>query len=258
MKQNFFLTLTKDAKPNTGFLKSFLWLVMLLFQFSAFAQEQIMETLKASPTSTAFRSADVAISYGESISLDLLRDAALPEVSWIVKNSNLQTLAQGNGKLAEYVFNEPGKYTIELKLNTSAHKHDESSDHDEHSCGGPSVPDVINLNVSSAKIKFLFEEFKLQTPLTGGLVQDNILTMPIIAETFDGKAFNYSATTVTTAGIQTTLVGVLDKQFTALKPGKTNLQYILSGMVKSGTYIMFDFVDACGNIQSHALTTPIQ
>ena len=258
MKQNFFLTLTKEAKPNSGFLKSFLWLVMLLFQFSAFAQEQIMETLKASPTSTAFRSTDVAISYGESISLDVLRDAALPEVSWIVKNSNLQTLAQGNGKLAEYVFSEPGKYTIELKLNTPAHKHDESSDHDEHSCGGPSVPNTINVSVANAKVEFLFNEFKLKAPLVGGTVQGNSLTIPVIVKTFDGKEFNYSTTKVTTAGVQTTLIGVLDKQFTTLKPGKTTLQYALSGMVKSGTYIMFDFVDAAGNIQSHALTTPIQ
>ena len=257
MKQNFFLTLTKDAKPNTGFLKSFLWLVMLLFQFSAFAQEQIIETLKATPTSTAFRSTDVAISYGDAISTDVLNDAALPGVSWVIKNSNQQTLAQGKGKLADYVFEQPGTYTIALQLDAPAHNHEEGSGH-THTCGGPNVPDALNVSVARAKVEFLFEDFKLQAPLVGGTVAGNMLTVPVLVKTFDGKAFNYSATTVTTAGIETTLTGTLDQKNTTLKPGTTTLHYTLTGTVKSGTYIQFDFVDASGNIKTYGLTTPIQ
>lgn len=206
----------------------------------------------------------INLSYGEAINPELLYYGASKDITWVVKDSNQQVIAQGIGGLANYVFEKPGTYIAELTLNVvyekvsgGSHGHDHYIINGARSCGLPYYPKAIQINVSNVKMQFLFDEFKLKNPLVGGVVIGNTLSVPVMVTTYDGNPFNYTYRIVKTAGVRTSLIATLDEKYTIIKPGKTTLRYNLSGSVESGTYIMFDFLDASGNISSFALTYPI-
>jgi hypothetical protein len=61
-----------------------------------------------------------------------------------------------------------------------------------------------------------------------------------------------------TAGVRTSVVGKLKNGQKRLQNGINTLEFNLEGQATKNTYIMFDFVDINGNVQSYGFTNKIQ
>jgi hypothetical protein len=114
------------------------------------------------------------------------------------------------------------------------------------------------VEVAPVQMQFLFSEMIFSTPLVGDIDMAGTLTIPVNVTTYNNKDYTYSDSTFRAAGIGATLSGEINNVNTVVNTGKHYFTYLLTGRLKKGTYIMLDFYDAAGNVQSHSFTTPIQ
>lgn len=192
---------------------------------------------------------NLTISYTEKIPFDGNSLTDLKNASWAISNEK-GFVKQGRGEdLANYAFNTPGNYTIDFSISQAFTKI-------QNSCYHPSLPSKLLLEVKPYRLTFNFDTFKLSSDITAGAdTTGSQLSIQAKLESYNGSPLLYNQE-MTTAGIQTTVVGKVNSE---LLPGNNNLTFELEGVVKNAnTYIMFDFIDAKDNIQSYALTKPIR
>ena len=201
-------------------------ILLLLFCCSLFAQEKI------------------SISYNEKINL-----GNVPKETRFEITGNAKTRLKGN-EINSYVFSKPGNYRIAVAEKTA---------HNAKSCDEMHLPKEILVTVSRIKMTFDTRNISLSAPIvknneTNGIV----LSVPVKVETYDHHPAAMNFTPVHSAGIATNIIANLDAKFKELPEGTHTLSYSLSGNVTQNSYLMFDFVDANGAVQSASLLTPVK
>jgi hypothetical protein len=195
------------------------------------------------------------ISFGETLPENLLKREFIDQTIWTITNSADSILfkAVNGNTLSSIKFDLPGEYHLSM--------HFDESIHTSHSgeCFHPSIPETIKLVVSPHRIVFDFENLSISTDIVGG--KDMIgatLVVPVIYSSYSGNTIELPSLKMMSAGVNTTIQGVLKDEKTTLSPGLNQLTYSLKGSASKNTYIMFDFYDLKGSIQSYSFPTLIK
>jgi hypothetical protein len=101
------------------------------------------------------------------------------------------------------------------------------------------------------KFVYQFDQISFSTALKSGVNNELIITVPVEMQSFTHKAFKLPKLTINGAGVNTHLTGQLTSSTVSIAEGITNLTFQLSGTVEKGTYIMLDFEDPFGQIQTY-------
>lgn len=193
----------------------------------------------------AQNSVEMVINYGESIRLNGVQESA----KFTISGENTAVILNGS-EINSFVFDRPGNYKIEIAVKEPFTVGD---------CSHPSLPKEINLLVSRTKMYFDGDKMQLSSPIIKNKdMEGTSLTIPVVVETFDHKPIVLNNEVVTVAGIGSTLTAKLIATTPELSEGLHVLSYRLSGKVSENAYLMFDFINAEGKIQSVAMRNPIQ
>lgn len=188
---------------------------------------------------------DKTISFGSTLDMGMLK----PETTWEIEDQS-GVIASGSGnELNEYVFGIPGDYQVNIHENIVI---------EPGSCSHNTCPDMITLHVSNVRMTFHHSEITFSDSLRVGVgAEDITMLVPVTIERYNKYLpIEYNATEVRTAGVGTEIVAELDSQ-TQLREGKQVLTYQLAGKASKPAYIMFDFTDTNGMVQSYAMPFPI-
>ncbi|MEY3443881.1 MAG: hypothetical protein RLZZ519_2162 [Bacteroidota bacterium] len=188
---------------------------------------------------------EVTLAFGDRLTLDGPLDNIL---NWTIIFAG-QTVGQGTGSsLLNFVFSQPGDYTVQIEDNHS---------HNPQECDHGTLPTEILVTVSGKKMVFDFEHVSFSAPVNNGNVSGTVLSVPVTIDTYDGNPLLFEQNTIKTAGVGTNIIAIPTQNSISLNPGMHILTYTLSGAVNRPTFVMFDFVDVNGKVQSFALTQEI-
>lgn len=193
----------------------------------------------------AQNSVEMFINYGESIQLQGVQETANFTISGETTSVSLK-----GSEINNFVFTKPGKYKIAIAVKEPFIVGD---------CSHPSLPKEINLNVSRTKMLFEGDKMQFSSPIVKNKdMEGTMLTIPVFIETFDHKPIILNDEVVNVAGIGSSLTAKLNATTLELSEGLHILSYTLSGKVSENAYLMFDFINAEGKIQSVTMRNPIQ
>lgn len=224
----------------------FIWLLLIIVcGHSIQAQNNI-------PTGSGIRFSktmaivmEKTIPFGSKLGMDALTETT----SWEIMNAG-GSIASGTGNgLNEYVFNTPGNYEVSIHENITF---------EPGSCQHNSCPDMIQLKVTNTKMTFHFNEITFSEPIRVEIeTAGTSMHVPVTIERYNSfLPMENLYAEVKTAGIQTDITATLAPG-TTLREGKQTLVYELSGKAHKPAYLMFDFMDINGMVQSYAMPFPI-
>lgn len=219
---------------------NFLLIFFSCFSFASYAQGDLLLNTDEQK---------IILSYGKS--LHDLGDEISAQVMWIITDMDKnEVIASGSGDdLAKYVFKKPGMYQVDINENII---------HDSNSCNHKHFPEKMLVEVSPLKMDFDFKSVKLSRNIIGGQsVNGTILSVDVRFSSYDNSDSFYTQG-FNTAGVRTSVVGKLKNGQKRLQNGINTLEFNLEGQATKNTYIMFDFVDINGNVQSYGFTNKIQ
>ena len=154
-----------------------------------------------------------------------------------------------SNEINNYIFSTPGVYTIKIE---------EKENHQKENCAERHLPKEIVVEVSPIKMIFDSNAISFSAPIIKNKSTEGIvLSIPVTIQTFDHRRAKLNMIKVNSAGIGTNITATLNNRFKELPEGTHVLQYELNGMVTENAYLMFDFIDANGIIQSVSLTKPV-
>lgn len=185
----------------------------------------------------------ITVSYKSAFSYPLNSD-----MRWEVHNPAGKSIKKGSGSIENFTFNQPGNYVVKLS---------DTAKHDPNDCTHQHFPDQLNITVSPYYMAFDRSTVKTSRTLTGGSAKGTIVTVYVDFDSYDKKVASYNRDLLT-AGVGTTITGKLKNGEITLKPGKNTLEFVLDGIATTGNYIMIDFIDINGVVQSYGLTQKIQ
>ena len=186
----------------------------------------------------------ILISYNEKINLGKVSK----NTHFYFSNESENIRLKGN-EINNYTFSKPGVYTLKVE---------EKEMHQQGSCTDLHLPKEILVEVSRIKMVFDSNSISFSSPIIKNKNTEGItLNITVTIETYDHLPASLIMKPIQTAGIGTNIIATLDAKFKELPEGKHTLQYALSGIVIENSYLMFDFEDANGKIQSVSLTTPV-
>jgi hypothetical protein len=192
-----------------------------------------------------FTFSQMNISFGQKIEVP---EVDLRSKFMVLDNNGFELFNGGN--INDFVFEKPGNYIIHVN---------EFIDHNKKTCQHSHLPEKIEVIVSDYHIDFDTSSIKLSEEIIKNKNVNGIkLFVDVIVKTFDGSDFNMNKENIKSAGIGTTIIGSLDKDFYHLSNGKHRICYHLEGIANQESYIMFDFLEPNGNIQAIALSKPIK
>ena len=161
---------------------------------------------------------------------------------WDLKNEQNDVILSGNGILSDYIFVEPGKYTLNIKKNASVDSN---------------IPDKLNITVSPMKMVFDMSSVIISPSIIGGRsTNGTTLTVNVDFISYDGKSAVYNQGFIS-SGIDTNITGKLKNSPVTISQGKNMLVFELQDQASSGNYISFHFKDINDEIQSYDLTYKI-
>lgn len=185
----------------------------------------------------------ITVSYKTPFSYELT-DA----VRWEIINPERKSVKKGSGNIENFTFQQPGNYVLKLT---------DTTPHNANGCDHQHFPNQLNINVSPYYMAFDLQNVKISRTLTGGSAKGTLVTVNVDFDSFDKKPASYDRG-FATAGVGTTIKGKLKNSEISLKPGINTLEFILEGNATTGNYIMMDFTDINGEVQSYGLTQKIQ
>lgn len=199
-------------------------------------------------TSYAQNKSDITISFGENINLGKIET----DTNFFISSESGSFQLHGN-EINKYKFRKPGIYLLKI---TESNFHKEGEEED--SCSKNHLPKEITVTVSRIKMTFDGSRITFSNPIKKN-AETNGLTMsiPVKIVTYDNKPADLNFSQVNSAGIGTSIIAKLDENYKKLPEGIHILNYSLSGKVTENAYLMFDFIDANGRIQSVSLPTQI-
>ncbi len=186
---------------------------------------------------------DITVSYKIPFSYELT-DA----IRWEMISSAGKLVKKGTGSIANIFFQQPGNYMLKLT---------DTTPHNPNDCNHAHFPDQLNVKVSPYYMVFDLNTVKTSRTLTGGSAKGTLVTVNVDFDSFDKQTASYNRS-FATAGVGTTIIGKLKNGEVTLQPGNSTLEFVLEGNATTGNYIMIDFTDINGEIQSYGLTQKIQ
>lgn len=219
---------------------NFLLIFFSCFSFASYAQGDLLLNTDEQK---------IILSYGKS--LHDLGDEISAQVMWIITDMDKnEVIASGSGDaLTKYVFEKPGMYQVDINENLI---------HDQNSCNHKHFPEKMLVEVSPLKMDFDFKSVKVSRNIIGGQsVNDTMLSIDVRFSSYDNSDAVYKQG-FNTAGVGTSVAGKLKNGEAKLRQGKNTLEFKLEGQATKGTYIMFDFVDINGQVQTYGFTNKIQ
>mgnify|MGYP000865899785 CR=1 FL=1 len=188
---------------------------------------------------------EVTLAFGDRLTLEGPLDNIL---NWTIIFSG-QAVGQGTGSsLLNFVFSQPGVYTVQIEDNHT---------HNPLECDHGTLPTEILVTVSGRKMVFDFAHVSFSAPINNGNVSGTVLSVPVTIDTYDGTPLLFEQNTIKTAGVGSSIVAIPSQNSISLNPGMHILTYTLSGAVNRPTFVMFDFVDVNGKVQSYGLQQQI-
>ena len=170
----------------------------------------------------------------------------IDDINWDLKNENNDIILSGNGNLSNFIFNEPGKYSLNIKKKESVGEE-----------GYSNIPDKLNITVSPMKMIFDMSSVIISPGITGGTSTiGTTLTVNVDFISYDGTSAVYDKGIIS-SGIDTHITGKLKNSPFTLNQGKNVLVFELQDQASSGNYISFYFKDINDEIQSYDLTSQI-
>lgn len=183
----------------------------------------------------------INIAYGSKINLGRVPEDARFEVR------GPKSIRLKGSKINQFEFEKPGVYTISV----------EEKKHKEHDCR-EYLPKEISVEVSRIRMDFK-QPLAFSSPIVKNSDTQGItLSVPVQIETYDHLPALLNKSTVQTAGIGANITAELKTQTEQLPEGMHQLEYALSGKVTENSYLMFDFIDANGQVQSVPVLTPVK
>jgi hypothetical protein len=219
---------------------NFLLIFFSCFSFASYAQGDLLLNTDEQK---------IILSYGKS--LHDLGDEISAQVMWIITDMDKnEVIASGSGDaLTKYVFEKPGMYQVDINENLI---------HDQNSCNHKHFPEKMLVEVSPLKMDFDFKSVKVSRNIIGGQsVNDTMLSIDVRFSSYDNSDAVYKQG-FNTAGVGTSVAGKLKNGEAKLRQGKNTLEFKLEGQATKGTYIMIDFVDINGQVQTYGFTNKIQ
>lgn len=184
------------------------------------------------------------ISYGNALNLGEIHENSTVEIQF-----NNKIVFKGN-TINNYVFEIPGDYYVKVN---------EFLDHKIDVCSHKHLPENFIVNVAPYRINFIPTSLNISDNLIKNKDTNGIKAyVDIQVETYDKSNLVMNTDIVKTAGIGTNIKAKLDDKFKNLKNGLHTVSFNLEGFSSQASYIMFDFLEPNGNIQSLALTNPIK
>ncbi len=195
------------------------------------------QTLQAQPR--------ITIAYNEKIDLGRVDPKTQFHIQGAATNQHLK-----GSEINAFVFATPGVYHIKIA---------EKKIHKPAICNESNLPAEIVVNVSRIRMIFDAAQLSLSAPILKNQDTNGItLSIPVTIETYDHLPAALNFTPVSSAGIGTAIMADLHSDVGELSEGIHTLHYILRGMASENAYVMFDFVDANGQIQSVSLANSIK
>lgn len=179
------------------------------------------------------------ISFGEKIFFGTIENSA----QWTVKNTdeNSSEFLTGNA-INNYVFEKPGIYEIQFSENK---KHSEE-------CNHPPFTEKMIIEVTKVKMTFNFSEINFSEKIKSGVsYEDVVITVPVTVKIKDDKSLEFNIQEFSVAGVGSELKATPLNKSIKLTTGRHLIKYKLSGIVKTQTYLMFDFIDFNSNVQTY-------
>lgn len=183
-----------------------------------------------------------AIQIGESLSKEILRGPHVEQIMFEILDKNQKVVRNGRGSsLAQYTFDKPGDYTINIELDPSVYREQLSK------CTHSDMPSKILLKVVPFRLVYHIEDMKISSQLKGGNQEGSYITIPVDFYTSGETPFSLSKLFVKSVGIEANLIGAPSTSENLSKTGKYDIRFNLKGTLLSGSYIMLNFIDAAEN-----------
>ena len=171
-----------------------------------------------------------------------------PDVDWELTSATGNLIKKGKGDFVNEAFPVPGNYF--LSIQKTHNDNEESCDHDQY-------PSKLNITVSHNKMEFDWSTLKFSKNIIGGQSTKGIkVTVSVLYSSVENRNAVYEHG-FKTAGVNTSIVGVLKEKKIILKPGVNKIDFLLDGVAESGNYIMLDFKDLNGKVHSYTLNQKI-
>lgn len=220
------------------FFSKVCWKVMCLVFFSLFINYQSTAQNVMNAESTKFYK---VISYDEKIDFGDIDTSVL----WNITNSrkNISATLRGN-EINNYLFQEPGEYEIKFYENK---KHDED-------CHHPLLKETFTVKVQPVKLSFDFSKIKFSQKIEQGRIySDLIITVPAKIAAKDYSITKLPAPGMSVSGLGVSFTTEPQQNEIILNSNIALLKYKISGSVTKETYLMFDFYDFNGGVQTYNL-----
>lgn len=186
------------------------------------------------------------ISFGEKINFGKIENSIVWTIS--SNDSNKKSSLNGN-EINNYIFETPGTYKITFHENKAII---------EGECNHAVFPDLMIIKVSPYKMNFDFSTIQFSKKIEAGAPIENCqLTIDIFFKSFTNEKVVFPNGKFVSAGIDTTIEGQLLNTAFTLLPGVNKLVYQLKGTAKAGNFIMLDFFDINGQVQSYYFPTKL-
>lgn len=184
----------------------------------------------------------IVIAYGDQIHL-----GNVPEDTRFEIQGPKSLRLKGN-KINQFHFDKPGVYTLKV----------DEKKHQDADCTRLHLPSEIEVEVRPVKMTFT-QPIEFSSPIVKNKETRGItLKVPIVIQTYDHRPAVLNRAPVASAGIGSNIVAQLKTEVATLPEGNHFLEYSLNGMATENAYLMFDFVDANGKIQSIPVVTPVK
>lgn len=166
----------------------------------------------------------------------------------IVSKNDGSAFNQGVGSILEFVFAKPGDFILTVHGEKNVSEDDCNHDKDDK---------VYLIHVSPNALVFDFNSVQISPELVGGVNKSYTIKVEADFNNYHNLSISFSGA-LRAAGIGAEMQGELKGGSKELVPGKNLLEFQVSGSCKTGTYIMFDFIDINGNIQCYYFPNKIK
>ena len=207
-------------------LKCFLFFVLITVSFGAVGQNKQFYKV---------------ISFDEKIDFGNVDASA----KWTINNSEAKVFTSLNGKqINDYVFRETGVYEIQF-LETKKHSEE---------CNHPMFPDKITVKVNPVKMTYNFSKIEFSEKIERGRNYENlIISVPVTITAIDNSTAKLPTPGLSIAGIGVALNAKSVDEEVVVRNGVQVLKYQVSGIVNAESYLMFDFSNFNGGVQTYNL-----
>lgn len=117
-----------------------------------------------------------------------------------------------------------------------------SQNHDHSQCSHTSHPNALEINIIPYKILMDYSSLEIIPALKSGSLKGSELKVKCKFQHFKNKSISIKDLRIVGSGIEADIAGTISDENQTLFPGENILKFKLDGNIKSGTYIMLDFL----------------